>query len=88
MVAARRSTPWQKMKKKAPKVPDITCPMIDDVLAKIDKWQDSGVPITKAKLKTIQRTMERIRTANELLREGGEYWYMIAKKHLSKKKIL
>jgi hypothetical protein len=34
------------------------------------------------------RKLEKIRTANELLRDGGEYWYLLAKKHLSRKKIL
>jgi hypothetical protein len=79
---------WKTIKKKAPKVPDITCPIIDDVIRSIETLRDEGKTINKTNTKAIMRKLEKLRTANELLREGGEYWYLIAKKHLSRKKIL
>ena len=35
--AQKRTNYWSKIRKKAPKVPDITCPAIDDVLNKLEK---------------------------------------------------
>ena len=35
--AQKRTNYWSKIRKKAPKVPDITCPDIDKVLDIIDK---------------------------------------------------
>ena len=35
-------TLWKKWKKKAPKVSDITCPIIDDVLSRVEKHQQKG----------------------------------------------
>jgi hypothetical protein len=34
-----------------------------------------GRDLTKAQFKTIERKMERLRTANEKLRESGIYWH-------------
>ena len=31
---------WKKLKQRAPKVPDYTCPQIDDVLARIEKIKE------------------------------------------------
>ena len=60
----KKTTPWQRWKKKAPKVPDITCPDIDSIITKLEK----------------------LRRANESLRDSGEYWYSIAKDNLSETK--
>jgi len=54
-------------------VPDITCPAIDSVLNKLEKLV--GRDLTKAQFKIIERKMERLRTANEKLRESGVYWH-------------
>ena len=35
--AQKRTNYWGKIRKKAPKVPDITCPAIDDVLNQLEK---------------------------------------------------
>ena len=35
--AQKRTNYWSKIRKKAPKVPDITCPAIDDVLNQLEK---------------------------------------------------
>jgi hypothetical protein len=77
----RPLTEWQKMKKKAPKVPDITCPDIDKIISKLEKHIDY-VTYTKGSHKSIVRILEKLRSANECLRESGEYWYGIAKDNL------
>ena len=66
---------WSRIRKKAPKVPDITCPDIDKVLDIIDKAQAKYSPLTKAKHKQVERIMERLRMANDSLRESGKYWH-------------
>ena len=68
-----RTSYWSKIRKKAPKVPDITCPNIDAILNRMEKLV--GRNLTKAQFKTIERKMERLRTANEKLRESGIYWH-------------
>ena len=68
-----RTSYWSKIRKKAPKVPDITCPNIDAILNRMEKLV--GRNLTKAQFKTIERRMERLRTANEKLRESGIYWH-------------
>jgi len=69
----KRTSYWSKIRKKAPKVPDITCPNIDSVLNRLEKLV--GRDLTKAQYKIIERKMEKLRTANEKLRESGVYWH-------------
>jgi len=73
--AQKRTNYWSKIRKKAPKVPDITCPDIDKVLDIIDKAQAKDRPLTMAKHKQIEKIMERLRYANDVLRESGKYWH-------------
>ena len=68
-----RTSYWSKIRKKAPKVPDITCPDIDAILNRLEKLV--GKDLTKAQFKIIERKMEKLRTANEQLRESGVYWH-------------
>jgi len=68
-----RTSYWSKIRKKAPKVPDITCPNIDAILNRLERLV--GRDLSKAQFKTIERKMERLRTANEKLRESGIYWH-------------
>ena len=68
-----RTSYWSKIRKKAPKVPDITCPNIDAILNRLEKLV--GRDLTKAQFKIIERKMEKLRTANEKLRESGVYWH-------------
>ena len=68
-----RTSYWSKIRKKAPKVPDITCPDIDAILNRLEKLV--GRALTKAQFKIIERKMEKLRTANEKLRESGIYWH-------------
>ena len=69
----KRTSYWSKIRKKAPKVPDITCPDIDAILNRLEKLV--GRDLTKAQFRIIERKMERLRTANEKLRESGVYWH-------------
>ena len=69
------TTYWSRIRKKAPKVPDITCPQIDKVLDIIDKAQEKSRPLTQAKHRQVERIMEQLRSANDALRESGRYWH-------------
>ena len=69
---------WKKLKQRAPKVPDYTCPQIDDVLARIEKIKEKQA-LSKYQHDIIMRRMEALRKANDALRESGIYWYEIAK---------
>jgi hypothetical protein len=68
-----RTSYWSKIRKKAPKVPDITCPDIDAILNRLEKLV--GRDLTKAQFRIIERKMEKLRTSNEKLRESGVYWH-------------
>ena len=65
---------WGKIRKKAPKVPDLTCPSIDDLLTRLEK-SIGGKPLTPAKYKMYERQLEKLRKSNEQLRESGIYWH-------------
>ena len=69
------TTYWSRIRKKAPRVPDITCPQIDKVLDIIDKAQEKSRPLTQAKHRQVERIMEQLRSANDALRESGRYWH-------------
>ena len=71
--AQKRTNYWSSIRKKAPKVPDITCPDIDWVVNHLEKA--IGKSITQTKFKRIERKMEVLRTTNEQLRESGVYWH-------------
>ena len=43
--AQKRTDYWSKIRRKAPKVPDITCPAIDDILNQLEKQIDKYVEI-------------------------------------------
>jgi hypothetical protein len=66
---------FSTLKKKAPKVPDYTCPQIDYVLNELS----SSPNITAKEFRKVKNKLEKLRTQNELLRESGVYWYEIAK---------
>jgi FtsZ-binding cell division protein ZapB len=71
--AQKRTNYWSSIRKKAPKVPDITCPAIDQLLNQLEKH--IGKSITLAKFKSVERKMEKLRISNEQLRESGVYWH-------------
>ena len=71
--AQKRTDYWSKIRKKAPKVPDITCPDIDSILNKLENLV--GKNLNKTQFKLIEKKIERLRKANEQLRESGVYWH-------------
>ena len=71
--AQKRTNYWSKIRKKAPKVPDITCPAIDDVLNKLEKA--IGKEFKDSKFRMVERKMEKLRKENERLRDCGIYWH-------------
>ena len=63
------------LKKNAPKIPDFTCVSIDNVISKLEKLVERKKALDKKSLKDLTKRLEKLRTANENLREGGIYWY-------------
>ena len=58
MQKAKPKSHWARLKKKAPKVPDYTCPTIDDVLVRIEKFQTNQKVITEYQWKLIKKRLE------------------------------
>ena len=65
---------WLGIRRRAPKVPVLTCPAIDGILTSLEK-SINGKSLTLAKYKTFERKMEKLRTANEQLRDSGKFWH-------------
>jgi hypothetical protein len=76
----QRKPNLKTLKKKAPKIPDFTCPDIDHI---INYVEDKDV-LNRTSLAYFKRRMEKLRTSNERLRDSGIYWYEEIKKLLSK----
>jgi len=66
------------LKKKAPKIPDFTCPDIDHIITYVE---DKDL-LNRSQLVYFKRRMEKLRDANDKLRESGIYWYEEIKKIL------
>lgn len=66
---------WKKYRKPAPKVPDITCPDIDALLTRLQSYRDTTKSLTQKQYNICQRELEKLRTANEVLRDSGQYWH-------------
>ena len=66
------------LKKKAPKIPDFTCPDIDHIISYVE---DKDL-LNRTQLAYFKRRMEKLRDANDKLRESGIYWYEEIKKIL------
>jgi len=71
--AQKRTNYWSNIRKKAPKVPNITCPAIDDILNQLEKQKDREFKASK--FRAVERKMEKLRKANEKLRDSGKYWH-------------
>ena len=54
--AQKRTNYWSKIRKKAPKVPDITCPAIDDVLNQLEK-QTERISLDDSKINSDQKVI-------------------------------
>jgi hypothetical protein len=80
---------WRSVRRKAPKVPDITCPAIDDVIQRLDTLSNTTKRLSTAQNKTLVNKLEKLRTANEQLRDSGVYWHdackSVIEKYLRKK---
>ena len=78
---------WSKWKKKAPKVPDHTCPIIDDCIEDLNNLRAEHLSIRRREIIKITRQLEQLRTANDALRSSGIYWYDLCKNYLKPIKI-
>ena len=80
---------WRSVRRRAPKVPDITCPAIDDVIQRLDALSNTTKRLTTAQNKTLTVKLEKLRKANEQLRDSGVYWHdackSVIEKHIRKK---
>ena len=63
------------LRKKAPKIPSHTCVSIDNVISKLEKLVERKKALDKKSLKDLTKRLEKLRTSNEKLRDGGIYWY-------------
>ena len=77
---AGRKPNLKTLKKKAPKIPDFTCPDIDHIISYIENKD----LLNRTQLAYFKRRIEKLRDANDKLREGGIYWYERIKELLSK----
>lgn len=81
---------YSRLKKKAPKVPDITCPAIDDVISRLERLSNTTQNLTTRTCNVLIGKMEKLRTANEQLRDSGVFWNQAVKdvidKYIAKKK--
>ena len=75
---AGRKPNLKTLKKKAPKIPDFTCPDIDHIISYVEDKE----LLNRTQLAYFKRRMEKLRDANDKLREGGIYWYEEIKKIL------
>ena len=83
----RANNNWSKWKRKAPKVPDHTCPTIDDILDDLNNLRGEHLTIRRREIIKITRKLERLRSANDALRSSGIYWYDLCKNYLKPIKI-
>lgn len=77
---AGRKPKLRTLKRKAPKIPDFTCPDIDNIINYIDNLD----VLKRGQLYKFKRGMEKLRNSNDKLRDSGIYWYEEIKKLLDK----
>ena len=68
------------LKRKAPKIPDFTCPDIDHIISYVE---DKDL-LNRTQLAYFKRRMEKLRDSNDRLRNNGAYWYEEVKNLLDK----
>jgi len=81
-VARKRQYNLKTLKKQAPSIPNFTCGDIDKVIRELDCY--FVVPLKRLPLYNLKRKMEKLRKANDRLRQSGVYWYEIVKELLTK----
>jgi hypothetical protein len=69
-----------RLKKKAPRIPEFTCPDIDHIMEYVENLD----LLKRGQLLYFKRRMEKLRSSNDSLRESGAYWYEEIKKILEK----
>ena len=84
MASQKERQEWRKIRRKAPKVPDITCPAIDDVINRLEAIECGKRRFTNKVFKVLVNKLERLRTANDQLRESGLYWHHACKDLIEK----
>ena len=67
-----------KLKTRAPKIPEYSCPVIDEIIADLS----TDPNMTAKKFTNVKRKLNRLRKQNTQLRSSGVYWYEIVKKYL------
>ena len=79
-MARKRKYNLKILKKQAPSIPDFTCGDIDIVIRELDCY--FGVPLKRVALYKLKRKLEKLRKANDRLRQSGVYWYELVKELL------
>ena len=69
-----------KLKTRAPKIPEYSCPVIDEIISDLS----TDPTMTAKKFTNVKRKLNRLRKQNTQLRSSGVYWYEIVKKILEK----
>ena len=83
-MARKRKYNLKTLKKQAPSIPDFTCGDIDKVIRELDCY--FGVPLKRLPLYNLKRKMEKLRKANDRLRQSGIYWYELVKELLTERR--
>ena len=82
-MARKRQYKLQTLKKQAPSIPNFTCDYIDKVIRELDCY--FGVPLKRVALYNLKRKLEKLRKANDRLRQSGVYWYELVKELLTER---
>ena len=82
----RKST-IDQLREGAPEIPTNTCPYFDFVLKILEEIkEESPSHQIGEKIDLIESHIEYLRSANQTLRDGGEYWYYHCKDYANSKK--
>ncbi len=68
----------KKLKSRAPKIPEYSCPVIDEIIAELSTDPD----IKASKYSIVKKKLNNLRKQNTQLRSSGVYWYGVVKKLL------
>ena len=68
----------KKLKTRAPKIPEYSCPLIDEIIDDLSTDPD----IRSNKFIKVRKKLNQLRKQNTQLRSSGVYWYEMVKKIL------
>jgi hypothetical protein len=77
-MARKKKLTVKGLKRLAPKVPDLTCPIIDEAINKVQNSFNISAKkyiLNKREVEQFKKLMNKIRKANNTLRESGRFWY-------------